>query len=132
MVCRTGDPAQRISYIFSELMNPKSEAAHYLAVYGSLAPGEVNAHVLASLNGSWQPGTVRGVLRQEGWGWTKGFPGLRLDPKAGLVRVMLFHSTELPAHWNRIDEFEGNEYRRVVTVVTSGVVKHHANIYVLR
>ena len=113
-------------------MNTNSEAAHYLAVYGSLAPGRVNAHVLSSLHGSWQPGTVRGVLRKEGWGWTKGFPGLHLDPEGDLVRVMLFHSEELPAHWNRIDEFEGEEYQRVITVVTSGIVTHHANIYVLR
>ena len=110
----------------------ESESEHYLAVYGSLAPGEVNAHVLSPLKGSWQPGTVRGVLHKEGWGWTKGFPGVRLDPTGDEVQVMLFHSSELPAHWNRLDEFEGEEYRRCVTVVTSGDERRYANIYVLR
>jgi gamma-glutamylcyclotransferase (GGCT)/AIG2-like uncharacterized protein YtfP len=109
----------------------ESQADHFLAVYGSLAPGEVNAHVLASLNGSWQPGLVRGVLHREGWGWTKGFPGLRLAASGELVPVMLFHSADLPAHWERLDEFEGEEYERRVTTVTSGDAQYHANIYVL-
>ena len=110
----------------------ESEAEHYLAVYGSLAPGEANASVLGALNGSWQPGTVRGILHQEGWGWTEGFPGLRLAAEGGFVRVMLFHSPDLPAHWGRIDEFEGEQYRRCVTTVTSGGVDVYANISVLR
>ena len=109
-----------------------SDASHYLAVYGTLAPGEVNAHVLASLRGSWKSGTVRGILHREGWGWTKGFPGLRLDPRGELVRVMLFHSPELPSHWNTIDAFEGEQYSRQVTVVSCGDEVVLANIYVLR
>ena len=35
-----------------------------LAVYGSLRPGERNAHVLASLAGEWTKGVVHGALRQ--------------------------------------------------------------------
>ena len=110
----------------------EAEAAHYLAVYGSLAPGEVNAHVLASLTGSWRPGTVRGILHEEGWGWTKGYPGLRLLADGDPVPVMLFHSPDLPAHWKRLDEFEGEEYERCVTIVTTVSERHLANIYVLR
>jgi gamma-glutamylcyclotransferase (GGCT)/AIG2-like uncharacterized protein YtfP len=110
----------------------EADASTYLAVYGSLAPGEVNAHVLAPLEGSWQPGGVRGILHEEGWGWTKGFPGLRLDPDGDVVPVMVLHSAELPAHWKRLDEFEGEQYRRCVATVMSGGVEILANIYVLR
>ena len=38
-----------------------------LAVYGSLRPGEENAHILAPLAGQWTSGTVRGRLRNAGW-----------------------------------------------------------------
>ena len=49
-----------------------------LFVYGTLAPGEVNEHVLAPLDGSWVPARVYGTLHAEGWGHTHGFPALRL------------------------------------------------------
>ena len=49
-----------------------------LFVYGTLAPGEVNEHVLATLDGSWVPALVFGTLHAEGWGHTHGFPALQL------------------------------------------------------
>lgn len=101
-----------------------------LAVYGTLAPGESNHHQLDGLRGRWFAGQVRGTLTQAGWGAYVGFPGLVLDSDTP-VAVQVFESDDLPAHWDRLDAFEGEGYRRVpVEVVTDdGVVR--AWIYVL-
>lgn len=85
-----------------------------LFVYGSLAPGRANAHVLADVPGSWQPATVNGRLLQEGWGAAMGYPGLVLDAQGGEVRGQVFSSTELASHWSRLDAFEGEGYERVI------------------
>ena len=95
-----------------------------LAVYGSLAPGRENHGQLAALKGRWLRGTVRGHLAPSGWGAALGYPGLALDPDGPLVEVQIFESVDLPAHWARLDAFEGDGYRRVATPVTTagGVV----------
>jgi gamma-glutamylcyclotransferase (GGCT)/AIG2-like uncharacterized protein YtfP len=108
----------------------RPEAEHRLAVYGSLAPGEVNAHVLDGIRGAWREGTVRGDLQPEGWGMTHGFPALRWRPDGPLVPVRLLESPDLPAHWPRLDAFEGRDYRRIVVPVTTGQDEVPANIYV--
>lgn len=91
---------------------------HRLAVYGSLAPGEVNAWVLEPLEGAWlSGGFVRGRLRREGWGAGHGFPGLEWDPDGEPVPVDVFVSRALPDHWDRLDAFEGKDYRRAVVPV---------------
>ncbi len=60
-----------------------------------------------------------------------GFSGLVLDPAGPAVGVKVFESVELPGHWARLDEFEGDGYRRAVASVETedGVVA--AWIYVL-
>jgi gamma-glutamylcyclotransferase (GGCT)/AIG2-like uncharacterized protein YtfP len=88
-----------------------------LAVYGSLAPGKKNHWVLAGIAGAWSKGTVRGHLHQEGWGATDGFPAMTYDDNGDLIEVQVFESEELPAHWARLDEFEGEEYQRVLVPV---------------
>jgi gamma-glutamylcyclotransferase (GGCT)/AIG2-like uncharacterized protein YtfP len=100
-----------------------------LAVYGTLAPGEVNHHQLAGLAGSWYRGTVRGTRFSSGWGAAHGFPGLILDPLGPIVNVQIFESPDLPAHWARLDEFEGSGYRRVVTTVSTDEGEQDAWIY---
>ncbi|HYP05042.1 MAG TPA: GNAT family N-acetyltransferase, partial [Bryobacteraceae bacterium] len=87
-----------------------------LATYGTLSPGRVHHHELAGLNGAWRPGMVRGHLVGVS---TEGFPALMLDPFGPVVEVHLFESPDLPAHWKRLDEFEGPEYRRVLTNVST-------------
>jgi gamma-glutamylcyclotransferase (GGCT)/AIG2-like uncharacterized protein YtfP len=101
-----------------------------LAVYGTLAPGRVNHHQLAGLNGDWRRGSVRGHLVEAGWGATLGFPALSLDPDGPVVDVLLFESPDLPAHWERLDAFEGDGYRRVVTTVRTDDGDVDACIYV--
>lgn len=99
-----------------------------LAVYGTLAPGEVNAEVLADLEGEWLDGTVTGELLEHGWGARHGFPAMRYDPEGPPVAVKVFVSNDLPDHWRRLDAFEGPGYARIVVPValTSGeTVKTH-------
>jgi len=112
-------------------MAPDRGADIRLAVYGSLAPGRANHHQLAELPGRWRRGAVRGRLVDAGWGSALGFPGLILDPSAPPIEVQIFESPELPAHWARLDEFEGPDYRRVVTRVATADGDVGACVYVL-
>lgn len=102
-----------------------------LAVYGTLAPGQVNHHEVADLKGEWLQGTVNGNRFEVGWGAALGFPGLILDPSGPLVTVYLLESFDLPANWARLDEFEGPGYRRVVTTVRLATGDRDAYIYEL-
>lgn len=103
-----------------------------LAVYGSLAPGEVNEGVLAPLEGRWEKGIVRGELHREGWGAAHGFPGLVWSPAAEPVEMRVFRSGDLPDHWERIDAFEGEAYDRILVPVAglAGGLRV-CNIYVI-
>ena len=105
-----------------------TDAMRRLAVYGTLRPGEPNHHQLSALRGAWSPGSVRGQVYENGW---EGYPGLVLNSVGAVVAVAVFASDDLPDHWPRLDAFEGEGYRRVVTDVSTagGVVK--ACIYVL-
>lgn len=89
-----------------------------LFVYGTLAPGRENQHVLSPLNGKWTPGFVRGNLQSHGWGATFAFPGIRLDPDGAEVPGFLFTSSALSSFWEKLDEFEGEGYRRTLTKAT--------------
>lgn len=103
-----------------------------LFVYGTLAPGKPNAHVLAGVAGSWEPASVRGRLYEEGWGAALGYPGVVLGAD-GVVPGLLFSSAELADHWQRLDDFEGEGYDRVVTpVLTASGSVLDACVYALR
>lgn len=102
----------------------------HLAVYGTLAPGRENHHQLDGLAGRWQRGTVRGRVLASGWGSGEGYPALILDAEGPTVEVQVFESDDLPAHWARLDEFEGTGYRRVVTQVQVEGGEVAASIYV--
>lgn len=88
-----------------------------LFVYGTLAPGRSNQHVLADIPGEWEQATVRGRLFPEGWGAALGYPGIVLDDQGSEVQGFLFSSEHLAAHWARLDKFEGESYERVRTTV---------------
>ena len=103
-----------------------------LAVYGSLAPGQSNHHQLDGLAGDWRPGAVRGWLTEFGWGAAQGYPGLRLDPDGPEVAVQVFTSQDLPAHWARLDAFEGDQYRRVTVEVATPEGPLTAELYAVR
>ncbi len=115
-------------------LESRFNAACQLAVYGSLAPGRVNHHLLASLGGQWSSGlTVRGELLAQGWGDVLGYPALHWLPDGPEVEVQLLVSPQLPQHWSRLDEFEGAEYQRIlVPVYRQGACVTVANLYAWR
>lgn len=86
-----------------------------LFVYGTLAPGRPNEHILAPLGGDWRPATVKGHLQQGGWGAVLGFPALVLDEAGEHVSGFVFSAENLAAFWDTLDTFEGEQYERVLT-----------------
>ena len=100
-----------------------------LATYGTLAPGRPNEHQLSGLTGTWSLGTVRGRLVEAGWGAAQGYPGMILDGSGDVIEVHIFTSPDLPAHWPRLDAFEGEGYRRVVINVSTPDGEVAASIY---
>ena len=81
-----------------------------LFVYGTLAPGRANEHILADVPGQWEPASVSGRLLEQGWGAAVGYPGLVLDQQGSEVRGFLFSSEALAEQWARLDQFEGPGY----------------------
>ncbi len=103
-----------------------------LATYGTLAPGRINAHQLADLAGTWSRGTVRGRLVEAGWGAAHGYPGMILDAAGEEIEVHIFTSSDLPAHWPRLDAFEGDGYRRVAASVSTPEGLVAASVYEIK
>lgn len=83
-----------------------------LAVYGTLAPGESNHHVVESLTGRWRPAVVRGHRFEAVWRGMEGYPGFVPDPTAPEIDILIFESPELQSFWPTLDEFEGTGYQR--------------------
>ena len=102
---------------------------HRLATYGTLAPGRPNHHQLADLQGRWLTGMVRGALVNRGWGADLGYPALIPSAEGDEIEIHLFLSPDLPEHWDRLDAFEGNAYRRARIVVETEEGQLEAWIY---
>ena len=83
-----------------------------LFVYGSLAPGKPNEHILQKIGGFWKAAFVWGTLYEEGWGAQMGFPGIRLEEKTQQIKGYVFHSKHLEQYWEELDAFEGSAYLR--------------------
>ena len=88
-----------------------------LFVYGTLAPVQPNEHLLNEISGTWENATVVGTLHPEGWGSAMGYPAIVLNEGGEEVEGWLFSSDKLTDLWPTLDEFEGEAYRRVSTLV---------------
>ena len=105
----------------------------HLFIYGTLGPGRPNEHVMAAIGGEWQEASVRGQLKQEGWGADMGYPGIILDQDGDTVDGYIFSSDNLNQNWDKLDDFEGTGYQRVLTQVTTKDGKQlDAYIYTLK
>jgi gamma-glutamylcyclotransferase (GGCT)/AIG2-like uncharacterized protein YtfP len=104
-----------------------------LFVYGTLGPGRPNEQVLSRIGGTWAGAHLRGELVEAGWGAEMGFPGLVLKDDGEVIPGHVFQSDYLAGHWRALDEFEGDEYRRVLTNVTLDDGQQvQAHVYALR
>ena len=88
-----------------------------LAVYGTLAPGRPNHHVVAPLGGEWTEGVVEGELSPEGWGATLGYPAFRPRVGGAAVAVRVLSAASLATAWPELDRFEGPGYLRILVPV---------------
>lgn len=85
--------------------------ADKLFVYGTLAPGKPNEHILAPLDGTQQPANVTGKQYQNGWGAALGYPGIVIDSQGDKVEGLIFSADKLQDNWLLLDEFEGQDYQ---------------------
>lgn len=109
-----GEVASRVIGDFFDLLF--EHPSRRLAVYGTLAPGEVNHTIVADLGGEWGAGAVRGELETG-----DGFPRFRWNQSGPEVAVRVLTPIDLPEHFPRIDRFEGRSYNRsLVPVVMDG------------
>ena len=99
-------------------MAKPDNSATRLFVYGTLAPGEENHHIMDGMRGEWKPAHVNGRRMDSGWGVQNRHPGFIPDAKAEPVRGLVFISDDLPQNWARLDRFEGADYHREPVVAT--------------
>jgi len=85
--------------------NPDSR----LIVYGSLAPGGANAFLLAGLIGEWYRCRIRGHM-----GHYRSFKSFKYNPQGPEHSAWLFESADLPRVLPDLDDFEGEEYERII------------------
>jgi gamma-glutamylcyclotransferase (GGCT)/AIG2-like uncharacterized protein YtfP len=124
-----GAPPERLAEV-ERVLDVLFGCGRRLAVYGSLAPREKHHDQVASLGGEWLAGSVEGTVLDRGWGAGIGYPAMRWTPGARRVPVRMLTSDLLPSAWDRLDAFEGPDYRRIlVPVETGGLVMAVANLY---
>lgn len=91
-----------------------------LFVYGTLGPGRPNEHILSKIGGSFEKASVIGISHNEGWGADMGYHGLTIDTEGDKIEGYLFSSGNLTENWSELDDFEGDEYERLLTKVKLG------------
>ncbi len=112
------------------LLNELLDFPEYrLFVYGSLQPGRENHHLLSGLKGKWMKGYITGDLSDNGWGAGMGYPSLIWNFHGEQINGHLLISEELVDNWERLDEFEGNDYKRILVPVFCETQIHVANVY---
>lgn len=122
---RASAPHERVADLVADLFERLFDRpSTRLAVYGTLAPGERNAAVLASVGGSWSTGIVLGSVEER-----DGYRYFSWDPGGAPVEVRVLASSELPEHWARLDRFEGPSYRRTLVPVSLDSSDAIVNIY---
>ncbi len=117
--------------LFIQIYKPEKK----LIIYGSLAPNCINHNQVEHIVGQWRKGVIQGTLEKIGWGADLGYWGYRktnseLDTA---IDAFILFSDELPAHYAALDDFEGEEYERILAIfeLDNGEVGV-GNIYALR
>ena len=62
-----------------------------------------------------------------------GYPGIILDNNGNEIKGYIFCSDKLDDYWGELDDFEGEEYKRIlIDVKTKDKMIVEAYIYILR
>lgn len=88
-----------------------------LVVYGTLAPGRPNYHIVAPYGGIWTDGVITGDLTTGGWGSALGYPAFQPREDGAAVAAKVLRSALLRDAWDAIDQFEGPQYQRILVPV---------------
>lgn len=112
-----GDDDLELEYTFA--------CDEHLAVYGSLAPGRENHHLLAGCPGTWTPGFTTGRVAE------RQFRVFTYAADGAHIAVHVLRSHHLRGFWRELDAFEGAEYRRILVPVFTrgGGLAGVANLY---
>ena len=101
-------------------------------VYGTLQPGKQNGKILKKIKGTWKKGFVFGKLINISKGINYGYPVIEIKKKGDKIFGMVFLSKNLKKIINKLDVFEGKDYKRIITNVnlTNGT-KIKSYIYII-
>lgn len=83
-----------------------------LIIYGTLAPNRSNHAEVQNIKGEWKKGIVKGKLLNVSDGYV-AFKHTQTGEQESIEAFVLF-SEELNDNWSRLDEFEGDDYRRIL------------------
>ena len=101
-------------------------------VYGTLRQGFPNEHILTRIGGEFENAWLKGRYINVGWGASMGCPAMIPDPNGESVKGQVFRSEYLPDNWAVLDEFEGDEYQRVMVEVNLERGVQSAAVYVAK
>jgi len=90
-----------------------------LFVYGTLQKGRQHESLLKKINGNWKKGYVKGKLFNINSGENYGYPAVKLNKKGSKIFGMIFQSKDLKKNLKKIDQFEGSDYKRVISKVNN-------------
>lgn len=105
-----------------------------LFVYGSLRPDGSQANLLSCISGHWTAATVKGHFYPAASCYgANTYPGVVLDKQGEEIAGFIFSSDNLDVHWSVLDEYEGEDYMRVLaTAWTQELETVEVYIYVLK
>jgi len=118
-VCRVVIPLQQLLLnVLLDYPDPK------LVVYGTLASGDVNHSIISDIRGIWEDCTVNGRVNK-----INELPVFVWEPNGHSLKTQLFSACDLPELWDRLDQFEGLDYRRILVPVIKSTGIGIANCY---
>ncbi len=100
--------------LFIQMYEPEKK----IIIYGSLAPDRINHNKVEHIAGQWCKGIIRGQLEKIGWGADLGYWGYKKTNSENdkVIDAFILFSDELSTHYAALDDFEGEEYERVLAI----------------